>query len=438
MEERTNQEQGGKAKGHFTFLGVVLSIVAYGLSLTVVGWLIVALAFYLAETVNENSIVPYVVPGLALLLYTVGFFYLVRRTVIKRAERREFVSQPKKDMVRKSQVDRSQDRSTKLLLRVGLLLAALFVLPWIISFLMGFVGNEKYVFPVMVLSGLLVMMFFTFLSRRKLMLKRSDRVVLWLRRFHEDGLFPFELMLEDVCRGIALPLTVADTTVPASRMAGLMHPLWLAGVGMLGLAYLGGFSLFSIWSLPQVALFAVPMGLAGGALMMLGKRAGGQSDLRTHHGKEVLEKIFHAIDQNIPIASAMTVVRMSDEDWKTWVGGFIERSDAVIMDVTHLTDSLGWELNACKENLAPAGMILACGWYDDTDDDPWPALEPKLEKFLGADYLASCQRFNYKRPRKDKIWAPLRSNREWRAKRMCKEYEKPLLACFSAAFESKR
>jgi hypothetical protein len=88
--------------------------------------------------------------------------------------------------------------------------------------------------------------------------------------------------------------------------------------------------------------------------------------------------------------SSVTGVRMSDENWTTWVASFIQRADAVVMDITRLTDSLGWELNACKETLTPPRLILACGWYEDDNQNPWPALSG-IEVPKGCDQWAGLQ-----------------------------------------------
>lgn len=403
---------------------ITFGLVAYWLSIVPVAFLCLALAMWLVEI----NVALGIVAGLGgLIAYTGVFIYFVRRRPEERVRPAELIARRK--------AERSADLKTRLttpllwpLVFVFLVLPAMGYVMSLLGALLGDFGRFLAPVVTLVLGGL----GFAYYRGRKIVMKPTDRIVLWLRRFHEDGLFPFELVLEDICGGIALPLTVADTTVPNSKLASTTHPLVPVGGALLTIGFLGGFLLLGMAPGATVAMFALPLFAVGGVLTFLGLRLGGRKDLRTERGQQVLEGILHAVNNREPLPATMTVVRMSDENWRTWVGGFIERADAVVMDITHLTDSLGWELNACKETLAPQQLILACGWYDDDDQDPWPALEQKLEKFLGADYVAQCQKFTYERPRKVNWF--LSQYRQHRAILLRRRYEETLLTCFSTAF----
>ncbi len=295
------------------------------------------------------------------------------------------------------------------------------------------------VFP---LGGMgLFMMVYAGLTNRLLGCKRLGHTVLWLRRFHQDDLFPFDLLLDDVCRGIAMPITVADTTVPNSAVNALIHLHWLVKVGAV-VMFLGFLSfLFFSSDTPNalIAMVTVPPVLLGMGLQVLGMRRGGRLDLTSDEDRSAIEQVFDAVRNGKPMTSAMTVVRLSDENWQRWVGDFIARADAVILDVTHLNDNLGWELRACRDRLAPGCLVLACGEDAVGGQGRWSRLQPELERSLGPDFVQNCQRFTYSLPRwrwltRHVLHVNRRQTMAWLLRR---RHEARLLALLESAFVSK-
>ena len=111
------------------------------------------------------------------------------------------------------------------------------------------------------------------------------------------------------------------------------------------------------------------------------------------------------------------------------------RVDAIIMDITHLTESLGWELNTCNKLLKPQQMILACGHIEGSEEDPWPPLLARLEQMLGAEFVAGCQRFNYQRPRtKSRLDKLVSGQRERKAIKLRKLHEVEFLGLLDKAW----
>ena len=292
------------------------------------------------------------------------------------------------------------------------------------------------------LAGIgLFMMGYLRLINRLLGRKQLSHTVLWLRRFHQDDLFPFDLLLDDVCRGIAMPVTVADTTVPNSTIKAMTHSHWLVKVGIVVmlLGFLSFFFFSSDTPNARIAMVTGPPVLLGMGLQVLGMRRGGRLDLRNDEDRSAIEQIFDAVRNGKPMTSAMTVVRLSDENWQRWVGDFIARADAVILDVTHLNDNLGWELRACRDRLAPGCLVLACGEDAVGGQGRWSRLQPELERSLGPDFVQNCQRFTYSLPR----WRWLTRNvlhvngRQTMAWWLRRQHEVRLLALLESAFVSK-
>lgn len=289
-------------------------------------------------------------------------------------------------------------------------------------------------------GGLWLYMFgFVRLTDHVLGSKRLSHTVLWLRRFHHDDLFPFDLLLDEVCRGIAMPITVADTTVPYSAVKARNHWLVTASVAVTFLALISIFFVFSGIPPARVAMVTVPLLLLGMGLQVLAMRLGGRLDLRNDESRSAIDQVFDAVHNGKPMTSVLTVVRLSDENWQRWVGDFIARADAVILDVTHFNDNLGWELRACRDRLAPGCLVLACGEDAVGGQGRWSRLQPELERSLGPDFVQNCQRFSYSLPR----WRWLTRNvlhvngRQTMAWWLRRRHEARLLALLESAFVSK-
>ena len=82
-----------------------------------------------------------------------------------------------------------------------------------------------------------------FIQRKTAGLFPSHKLVLWLRRFHRADLmeFPFPSFLERVCRGVAVPITLQDSTVVAARTAAELRPAFHVLRAVMGAAW---FALF--------------------------------------------------------------------------------------------------------------------------------------------------------------------------------------------------
>jgi hypothetical protein len=422
-------------------------LILYVASLIIAGPFIFFFSFLFSYLItrDQGSGVIWLILLLLLSLYTWAFFYMARRGF---GFGRNKTNQSRRyDLGKIRHNERSQDKRKAITFAfLWIFAGALFVFPWIAGIigwlisLFGWKTNEggTQTWFLLILIMVTMLAVFSYVVRRALFVKRLNRTVLWLRRFHQDGIFPFDLVLDDVCRGVALPITVADTTVPKSAITSQLSPVFSLGFLLIGFAFMGGFGAMAFFQLKQIVWVSIPLALTGGILMFLSMRLGGRKDLRSGTSKPVIDKLLNSLDQQLPIPSTLTVMRLSDENWQNWVGAFIDRADAVIMDVTYLNDNLGWELNACRERLEPTSLILACSRNRQSDEDPWTPLIPELERFLGADFLAGCQKFTYNRPHKVyrfiSLYPGLRTQFAWFLRR---KYEKELLSSISAAFEKR-
>src|SRR5262245_30892256 len=96
------------------------------------------------------------------------------------------------------------------------------------------VGGGAWVIPASLVVGSSVSLagWTFFIERKSAEVFPSRRLILWLRRFHRTDLmqFPFPYFLERACRGIAVPITLQDSTVTDARTAARLRPAFRVGL----------------------------------------------------------------------------------------------------------------------------------------------------------------------------------------------------------------
>jgi hypothetical protein len=245
-----------------------------------------------------------------------------------------------------------------------------------------------------------------FISRKAAEVFPSHHLVLWLRRFHRADLmeFPFPYLLERACRGIAVPITLQDSTVPRARTAAELRPAFhvqraaLIACWFGFLAALAGLFGRASWTDAGGLLLAVAAVLAAGAMIALAVLVHGMGvvKLGTRRGERSIRQLLDAIDSEAGVPQTLTIVSTPDETWRSWVLEFVGRADAVLVDVTHLSPNLHWELGVLRERLQPKQLILAYGSRDGDGSTIPPDVQGQLESLLGAVTFERSQRFFYR------------------------------------------
>ena len=113
-----------------------------------------------------------------------------------------------------------------------------------------------------------------------------------------------------------------------------------------------------------------------------------------------MERLLDRIDSKLDVPETLTVVAVPDEAWRQWVLEFIRRADAVLVDVTHLSENLRWELRTCAELLKPGQLLLAYSGQEVNETRMPPAVRSELRCLLGDDILEQSQWFVYRAPRR--------------------------------------
>jgi hypothetical protein len=215
-----------------------------------------------------------------------------------------------------------------------------------------------------------------------------------------------------VCRGVAVPITLQDSTVGTARNAAALRPAFHLLRGVVMMAWFG--LVISVWSLFRGASWsdswAVLMGVTaavGFVLLVavsLAIRHLGTLQLGTARGQRLVRRLLDAIASHAGVPQTLTVVSAPDESWQGWVLEFMKRADAVLIDITHLSANLHWELHAVADHLDAGQVILACGVAEGQEEEIPGHIQDQLRTILGQEMFGQSHRFFYTLPR-HRSWA---------------------------------
>jgi hypothetical protein len=245
-----------------------------------------------------------------------------------------------------------------------------------------------------------------FVSRKTAEVFPSHRLVLWLRRFHQADLleFPFASFLERASRGIAVPITLQDSTVALARTAASLRPEYHA-LRAVAVACWFGFVASAVAALASEswvgrALAGTIAVLALGVFFMIpgALRRLGVLRVGTPRGERLAAKLMEAIDSEQGVPQTLTILSVPDTAWQSWVLRLVKRADAVLIDVTHLSANVHWELRTIAAQLDPQQLILAFGTTADGGPDLPADTLAELAEVMGEEVLARSQRFFYELP----------------------------------------
>jgi hypothetical protein len=262
-----------------------------------------------------------------------------------------------------------------------------------------------------------------FLNRRS----QGNAVVLWLRKFHVKGPypFPFHIYLSRACTGFAVPVTIQDSALPGSgeqAAARLLLRMPVELVKMAGgvaivfapLAYV--FSLYDVSILSPVNTLIVVLVVSAPVMFFVVRR-----QMRTLGvfrldgvGSAKVQDFLVRIKTRRPktAAGGLAVFRVADDQWRDVVTTALQHTDVLIVDVTILTDHLLWELQQSASCLAAKQLILVYGIAGGVSADLPGELQDKLVEVLGRDTLEGSSRVYYPKYARPWALATIRQNRQ--------------------------
>jgi hypothetical protein len=272
------------------------------------------------------------------------------------------------------------------------------------------------------------------------------RLVIWLRRFHQggDGKFPMTLLFSELSEWGVLACTLSDSTIGRSDDAeAIMHrvaardvtaahaaakteadrrarfpsfALLTVGIPLSGLA-----ALFTERAFPNYAWAALAAGLILTlAATWLVRRA---IFRRLYDSKAVEQQIqmttdkaladsllvsaeraqtyFHRLQAELNVQAneleqGFLVLRVKDPDWQAVVASALETAHAVLIDVSHLSPNVEWELQQLAQHQGK--IVFALGVESPADISSALSAHPscqRLDALLGAGWHERNQLFIY-------------------------------------------
>jgi hypothetical protein len=257
-----------------------------------------------------------------------------------------------------------------------------------VSALMAFLGVRN---P---LPWGLVIGFFVYLKA-----VRSDRVLVWLRRFHraEPGLLPFGTVLQRACSGLCVPMTLQDSSFKTSYA--------VSGIGLLPF-----YPMIALFFFPPILVFLVTQGvlgeLGGGfaavasflfsivLLWRLFTRLGYRT-LDAKKAMATLDRLVNAIRRRKGQGAGVLVLKCEDQSWQGVVDLALRKADLALLDVTEPSPSVLWELRQACQTMPTKSVILACRSESDQPQQLPQNVAEMVREAVGSDVAARLRVFYY-------------------------------------------
>jgi hypothetical protein len=223
-----------------------------------------------------------------------------------------------------------------------------------------------------------------------------ERVVLVLRRF---GVYDKETrvlpgFLGDVCAGLAVPITVQDNSFAGYVPMGLqaLHRI-LAPVVSIGSGLGAAFLVVNVSADMTVLAVLAGIGTFLGVYALITKLTHRLSVSRASEDDyaQVVSGLLSGIRDRRGFYSGTRVMVLPDERWQDAIVMSLKQADAVVIDVTDVSENVVWEIGKAFE-LVPAEAIIVAWTTGSTGDvDAMPSRAYAiLESRVGADRLARC------------------------------------------------
>ncbi len=258
-------------------------------------------------------------------------------------------------------------------------------------------------------------------------LYRADRLVVLLRRFRAADKRHTILAEEvgHVCAAMAVPFTVQDQSFrgqPPTILAAaksLLIPLvflpllFACGLFALSVAPNGGWATGALW-----------LGASGGLIWLIDTYAGRlivrlgvvTADERTF--RERLERVVARVRARSGFYVGTRVITFPDTVWQDGVEFMLRAADAVIVDVSDVSEAVAWELSTVARLIPPEQVVLV--WQIEgqverqirehirvavrgsaaNDADPMHAVRSRLAPLLGEEWVARCHFASYEATRR--------------------------------------
>jgi len=214
----------------------------------------------------------------------------------------------------------------------------------------------------------------------------QPRLVLILRRFrrHERRYAVIAAIVAEACRGLAVPITIQDSSFRGSLPVGLdVMRQWMGIPFTLSLLLpiraaraIGIPAALSVWVVSWAAI-----AIYGNRLLVrLGVFHAGVSDYSC-----VLDRLIRNVRRRRWLYAGTRSMCLPDEVWRDAIEMAIREDDAVVIDVNDVSEAVAWEIRTV-ERLTPPERVLIV-WYEErTEAERIRALQAQHSAELFGDH----------------------------------------------------
>lgn len=249
---------------------------------------------------------------------------------------------------------------------------------------------------------------------------RSDKALLWLRRFHqhEPDRLRFHFALNRACAAVCVPITVQDTSFRTSYLSSgsrlvLLIPMFV-GFSLI-LSALTAIAIYaSLESLADILHLPEVLAYLGGIAVLVAAVIGAKKFLDLKGYRQLAQesaipkvlKLFDRIRQQRSLAVGTLVLKCGDAFWQEVVQECIRRVDVILIDVSDITDNVLWEIRTAAAITPRKPLLLACRIAAQEKRELPPQVRERLEGIMGAARLAVTPCIYY--PAKQPAVGPMR------------------------------
>jgi hypothetical protein len=144
--------------------------------------------------------------------------------------------------------------------------------------------------------------------------------------------------------------------------------------------------------------------------------------------KQNAEEVLRRVRGRKSAFHGVVILKCVDEAWRDVVRFLLSKADAVMIDVSELTENLMWELEAATETKGDDSMLITFGVPPDAPQELPEPVHQKLESVLGQEKLSQLRVLFY-----PAVQPPPGPTRGRLYARLSKELASQLGACIEAS-----